>query len=733
MPAQQISLEYTVRLEQLKAQLGSIPGLNRKTANAVQRDFTRAWKSAEKDATKAAKAASRAWSAGTGQIKSALGGLIPGFSQVSAAGETLTGVLGGGSTGLAAALGAVGVAVAGFVGFAKLAKDAEATRRQIVELTQTTNLLPKTLSAIEVAGGDLDKLGPALGELNARIVQVEQGSKRATKAFDALGVSVTDANGNVRSADDVFTDLVGALQDVDSEAERAGLATQVFGSAGRDLMATLGDTRMADWVDLSREFGVRVGPDAARASVAWQTATSSLGIALRSAADDFSGLFGAEDAAGLLNRFATGFVAASAFLETWGSEVTKRAEVIALKLRRAFEGEQATPTTTVIRDANGNEVFSAEWEDSLSGRIKRLEEDIAASTGAMGEAWDAAAEKAAKYMQLVQARQAAASATVATGSRSSVVAPAGGGASTPTVDSAGGVANAGGYADILSTMADLTVASSEFAAIRRQVFATEVSGVDQINAKYDEQLAHLETLRAYVWDEQSFKDTILEIEKARIDELAAYEQAAREESFQKNLSNTQGILGAIGSTAGAIGDIVAEVYDRQIASAEKGSDAQKRLMRKQFAASKAMAIIQATINTALAVVNALATAPNIIAGIALAAVVGALGAVQIGLIASQQAPSFHQGGVISAGPSAPDEVGINAQRGEGVVTRRGMDRLGARGLESLNSGQGLAPTVIVAATSEHKVLDYQMATTVSRRGPRLRRALQAAASRPGLR
>ena len=67
----------------------------------------------------------------------------------------------------------------------------------------------------------------------------------------------------------------------------------------------------------------------------------------------------------------------------------------------------------------------------------------------------------------------------------------------------------------------------------------------------------------------------------------------------------------------------------------------KELQKQQFENQKVASILQATINTAVAVTAAL-TIPG--AGPVLAAIVGALGAVQVGVIASQPTPEFKTGG-----------------------------------------------------------------------------------------
>lgn len=91
--------------------------------------------------------------------------------------------------------------------------------------------------------------------------------------------------------------------------------------------------------------------------------------------------------------------------------------------------------------------------------------------------------------------------------------------------------------------------------------------------------------------------------------------------------------------------ITQDQYNRFVELADKDlADKERERKRKAFIADKAMRITMAVINTALSVMNALATMPYP-ASIVMAALAGATGAVQIGLIASQPVPQFAKGGV----------------------------------------------------------------------------------------
>lgn len=114
-----------------------------------------------------------------------------------------------------------------------------------------------------------------------------------------------------------------------------------------------------------------------------------------------------------------------------------------------------------------------------------------------------------------------------------------------------------------------------------------------------------------------------------------------------------------------LGIISERVYNAQLEALQK-QKAQKEadLKKQQFKAQKGANIAMAIMNTANAVVNALATAPWPV-NIVMAALAAATGAAQIGVIASTPMPQFAKGGKL-AGPRH-SEGGIPVAVGNRVV------------------------------------------------------------------
>lgn len=134
-----------------------------------------------------------------------------------------------------------------------------------------------------------------------------------------------------------------------------------------------------------------------------------------------------------------------------------------------------------------------------------------------------------------------------------------------------------------------------------------------------------------------------------------------------------------------------EQLDKKIISEEQYAVKKREILSEQAEEQKGYAIFQATINTAQAVVAALGSQPFTPANIALAAAVGAAGALQIGLIASQPTPQFAEGGWVDSkgkihGRShARGGVKIEAE-GDEFITKGKYARANSRLLEAINTG-----------------------------------------------
>lgn len=180
--------------------------------------------------------------------------------------------------------------------------------------------------------------------------------------------------------------------------------------------------------------------------------------------------------------------------------------------------------------------------------------------------------------------------------------------------------------------------------------------------------------------------------------FAAVTEGTVDETADNAAAMKDAVVGNLNAIGSAAVELQGMVVNAMAAAFEGSTDRSIKARKKQFAAMKAAALLEAGINTALAVTNALATAPNPIIGAVLAALVGVAGAVQIGLIAAKQ-PSFHRGGLLPDETQGRGFVGRTNER-QAVITAQGMGALGGEeGLKRINAGTApaAAPSITLVA------------------------------------
>lgn len=128
-------------------------------------------------------------------------------------------------------------AVAG--GMVTMAYKAGQVADDLNTLSKTTGLATDTLQKFKFASDVIDvsmeTLSGSLARLTRNIGQAMQGNKQLNEAFDKLGVSIKDNNGQLRDSEDIFNDAINALGRISNETERDVLAMQLFGRSAKEL------------------------------------------------------------------------------------------------------------------------------------------------------------------------------------------------------------------------------------------------------------------------------------------------------------------------------------------------------------------------------------------------------------------------------------------------------------------------------------------------------------------
>lgn len=142
---------------------------------------------------------------------------------------------------LATTLGVLSAAITASVGALTAFVHSEgAWADDLNTLSKVTNISTSDLQKFQYATDLIDvsvsTLSGSLRKLtNNMQTASEGGTSSAVKAFDALGVSVTDSEGQLRNTQDTFYEIIDALGKVSNETERDALSMDIFGKSATEL------------------------------------------------------------------------------------------------------------------------------------------------------------------------------------------------------------------------------------------------------------------------------------------------------------------------------------------------------------------------------------------------------------------------------------------------------------------------------------------------------------------
>ena len=149
------------------------------------------------------------------------------------------------SSGISGALGALVPAV-GIAGIGAIGKRAIDAADNLKDLSQRTGvgvpILSKFGAAAEDSGSSIDEVAKSMGRLSKGIVDP---ASKTNEALKAIGISSTDAQGNIRGVDAIMLDLADRFAKMPDGAEKTALAMELFGKSGMNMIPMLNSGREA--------------------------------------------------------------------------------------------------------------------------------------------------------------------------------------------------------------------------------------------------------------------------------------------------------------------------------------------------------------------------------------------------------------------------------------------------------------------------------------------------------
>ncbi|MBK9161112.1 MAG: phage tail protein [Nitrosomonadales bacterium] len=177
--------------------------------------------------------------------------------------------------------------------FAALVKGAIDSADELNKLSQKIGISVDALSTLQFAAQlsdvGLDTLKTGLKGLSANVTEARAGLGEGAALFQALGISVEDTAGNLKSSDTILLEIADRFASFEDGATKTALAVKLFGKSGMDMIPFLnqGSSGIRALMQEAERLGLKLSTETAQAAEAFndnltalKASTSGLGITL---------------------------------------------------------------------------------------------------------------------------------------------------------------------------------------------------------------------------------------------------------------------------------------------------------------------------------------------------------------------------------------------------------------------------------------------------------------------
>jgi hypothetical protein len=200
--------------------------------------------------------------------------------------EGLNSMMAGLSSGIGIAVGVLvavaAAAIAAGVAIGALVFSSANAAADLVDLSAKTGISTTRLQELSYIGKqigiDLDSVARSNARLTRAMGEAVNKKSDQAKAFKLLGVSIKDADGNLRDSQDVFNDTIDALGLIENPAQRDIIAMQLFGKSAMELnpLIKAGSTELARLADQAHNVGAVMDEDAVAGLEAFDDTMASM-------------------------------------------------------------------------------------------------------------------------------------------------------------------------------------------------------------------------------------------------------------------------------------------------------------------------------------------------------------------------------------------------------------------------------------------------------------------------
>jgi len=131
------------------------------------------------------------------------------------------------------------IGLAGAAGLQVFAKQIDDLAKASSRLGLTVNELQSLQFAASQTGASAEELEKGLTRFSRSISEASSGIGTGLRAFEALGITVTDAQGGLRPTSELLNEVSDRLTQIQDPADRVRIAFDLFGRSGVNLVNTL--------------------------------------------------------------------------------------------------------------------------------------------------------------------------------------------------------------------------------------------------------------------------------------------------------------------------------------------------------------------------------------------------------------------------------------------------------------------------------------------------------------
>ena len=155
------------------------------------------------------------------------------------------------------------LAIQAVQGIAALAKNTIDAADAMSDMSQRTGIAVGVLSELDYAakmnGSSIDAVQTALGKLSVKAFDAATGNKAATATFDALGISLRNADGSMKSSVTLLEQVGDAFKSINDPTVKSALAIEIFGKSGAQMIPVI--ENMSEARREAQQLGITLGDE----------------------------------------------------------------------------------------------------------------------------------------------------------------------------------------------------------------------------------------------------------------------------------------------------------------------------------------------------------------------------------------------------------------------------------------------------------------------------------------